>query len=94
MCVAAALLFSLKDFRLFAIRADRRAPSSLRSHPARLRQRFVSMFDTKDPTRRDRVAMLWEGERMIVAQPVDGRRTQHGGAALRRVSRGPDAVSG
>jgi O-antigen ligase len=71
VCAAAALLFSLKDFRLFAI-APVAAAIFFALAPGQITQRFVSMFDTKDPTRRDRVAMLWEGERMIVAYPLTG----------------------
>ena len=34
--------------------------------------RFVSIFDVRDPTNRDRLAMLREGEHMIGAHPLFG----------------------
>ena len=40
--------------------------------PPQVTQRFYSMFDLKDPTSRDRVAMLREGVRMIAADPLTG----------------------
>jgi O-antigen ligase len=91
MCVAAALLFSLKDFRLLAI-APIVAAIFFALAPGQITQRFVSMFDTKDPTRRDRVAMLWEGERMILANPLTGVGPN---MVERRYAeyRGPDAVN-
>jgi O-antigen ligase len=71
VCMAAALLFALKDFRLFAI-APIVAAIFFAFAPQMIMQRFVSMFDAKDPTRIDRVAMLREGERMIAAHPIVG----------------------
>ena len=46
--------------------------SSSRSRRDRSRKRFASMFDLNDPTSRDRVAMLREGEHMIRAHPLTG----------------------
>ena len=46
MCAAAALLFSLKDFRLFAV-APIAAAVFFALAPGQITQRFVSMFDTK-----------------------------------------------
>ena len=91
VCAAAALLFSLKDFRLFAI-APVVAAVFFAFAPGQITQRFVSMFDTKDPTRRDRVAMIWEGERMILAHPLTGVGPN---MVERRYAeyRGPDAVN-
>jgi hypothetical protein len=40
--------------------------------PQMIMQRFQSIFDAKDPTRLDRVAMLREGGRMIAAHPIVG----------------------
>jgi putative inorganic carbon (HCO3(-)) transporter len=40
--------------------------------PPQVTQRFYSMFNLKDPTSRDRVAMLREGFRMIEADPLTG----------------------
>ena len=71
VCAAAALLFALKDFRLFAI-VPVVAAVFFAIAPGQITARFVSMFDKKDPTRIDRLAMLEEGERMIVAHPLAG----------------------
>ena len=88
--VAAAVLFSLKDFRLFAV-IPIVAAIFVALAPGQITQRFVSMFDLKDPTNRDRVAMLHEGERMIRAHPLVGV----GPTMVQRLYadyRGPDAV--
>jgi O-antigen ligase len=71
VCVAAALLFSLKDFRLFAV-IPIVAAVFVAAAPSSISQRFVSMFDLKDPTNRDRLAMIHEGERMVRAHPLTG----------------------
>jgi O-antigen ligase len=71
VCTAAALLFALKDFRLFAI-LPIVAAAFFALAPGMITKRFVSMFDNKDPTRIDRVAMVHEGERMIAAHPLTG----------------------
>ncbi|HXI30047.1 MAG TPA: O-antigen ligase family protein [Vicinamibacterales bacterium] len=71
VCAAAALLFALKDFRLFAI-LPIVAAIFFALAPGMITKRFVSMFDNKDPTRIDRVAMMHEGERMIAAHPLTG----------------------
>jgi O-antigen ligase len=71
VCMAAALLFALKDFRLFAL-VPILAAIFFAFAPQMVMQRFVSMFDRKDPTRIDRVAMLREGGRMIAAHPLVG----------------------
>jgi O-antigen ligase len=70
-CIAAALLFSLKDFRLFAV-LPVLAAVFLAVAPAELTARFTSIADLKDPTNRDRVAMLREGARMVRAHPLVG----------------------
>ena len=59
--------------------------------PGQIAQRFVSMFDLKDPTNRDRVAMMHEGERMVRAHPLVGVGPN---MVLRLYAdyRGPDAV--
>jgi len=88
--VAAAVLFSLKDFRLFAV-IPIVAAIFVALAPGQITQRFVSMFDLKDPTNRDRVAMLHVGERMIRSHPLLGV----GPNMVQRVYadyRGPDAV--
>ena len=71
MCAAAALLFALKDFRLFAI-VPVVAAIFFAVAPGQITQRFVSMFDQKDPTRIDRMTMAHIGERMIVRHPLTG----------------------
>jgi O-antigen ligase len=71
VCAAAALLFALKDFRLFAL-VPVIAAIFFALAPTPITHRFVSMFDAKDPTRVDRIAMLHEGERMIDARPLTG----------------------
>jgi O-antigen ligase len=71
VCAAAALLFALKDFRLFAV-VPVVAAIFFAIAPGQITQRFVSMFDKKDPTRIDRLAMLHEGERMVAAHPLAG----------------------
>ena len=70
-CAAAALLLSLKDFRLLAV-LPVVAAIFFALAPAAVTKRFISMFDLKDPTSRDRVAMLREGEHMIRAHPIVG----------------------
>jgi O-antigen ligase len=71
VCAAAALLFALKDFRLFAV-LPIVAAVFFALAPGMITKRFVSMFDNKDPTRIDRLAMVHEGERMIAAHPLTG----------------------
>jgi len=71
VCAGVALLFALKDFRLFAI-LPIIAAVFFALAPGMITKRFVSMFDQKDPTRIDRLAMVHEGERMIAARPLTG----------------------
>jgi O-antigen ligase len=70
-CAAAALLLSLKDFRLLAV-LPVVAAMFFAVAPAALAGRFISTFDLKDPTNRDRLAMLREGEHMIRTHPMVG----------------------
>ena len=70
-CAAAALLLSLKDFRLLAV-LPIVAAIFFAVAPAALAGRFISTFDLKDPTNRDRLAMLREGGHMIRAHPIVG----------------------
>ena len=70
-CAAAAMLLSLKDFRLLAV-LPIVAAVFLALAPATLNARFVTMFNMKDPSSRDRLAMLREGEHMIRAHPLVG----------------------
>jgi O-antigen ligase len=71
VCAAVALLFALKDFRLFAV-LPVVAAVFFALAPASITHRFVSIFDAKDPTKLDRFAMIHEGERMIAAHPLTG----------------------
>jgi O-antigen ligase len=71
VCAGVALLFALKDFRLFAV-LPVVAAIFFALAPGMITKRFVSIFDNKDPTRIDRVAMIHEGERMIAAHPLAG----------------------
>jgi len=89
-CVAAALLFSLKDFRLFAVLPILGA-TFLLAAPAELTTRFTSIADLQDPTNRDRVAMLREGARMVRAHPFVGVGPNMV-EPLYAEYRGPDAV--
>jgi O-antigen ligase len=91
VCAGAAVLFSLKDFRLFAVLPILLAVF-IALAPGSVTKRFFSMFDMNDPTNRDRVAMLHEGERMIQARPLTGV----GPNMVQRLYadfRGPDAVN-
>jgi O-antigen ligase len=71
VCAAAAVLLLIKDFRLLAILPIVGAITFAAAGPA-ITQRLMSMFDSKDPTRRDRVAMLIEGTHMVREHPVFG----------------------
>jgi O-antigen ligase len=91
VCAAAAVLFALKDFRLFAI-IPIVAAIFIALAPGSITHRFASIFDSKDPTNRDRFAMVHEGERMIAAHPLLGV----GPNMVERLYaqyRGPDAVN-
>ncbi len=70
-CAAAAVLLALKDFRLMAILPVLLAVFVALA-PSSVTARFVSIFDLKDPTNRDRVAMIREGERMVRSHPLVG----------------------
>ena len=90
-CVGAALLFSLKDFRLVAV-LPIVGMLIFAAAPAKLTTRFISIFNLNDPTSRDRVAMLREGGRMVRAHPLLGvgpNMVQ----ALYAEYRDPDAVN-
>jgi O-antigen ligase len=70
-CAAVALLFSLKEFRLFAI-LPILAAIFIAIAPGQIAKRYQSMFNLNDPTVRDRMTMLHIGERMIRAHPLTG----------------------
>jgi O-antigen ligase len=70
-CAGVALLFALKDFRLFAILPVLMA-IFIAIAPGQIAKRYQSMFNMNDPTVRDRRTMLHIGERMIQAHPLVG----------------------
>lgn len=71
VCAAAGVLLLVKDFRLLAVLPLVGAITFAAAGPA-ITQRLMSMFDAKDPTRRDRIAMLLEGQHMVKDHPVFG----------------------
>jgi O-antigen ligase len=70
-CAAAALLLALKDFRLLAV-LPIVAALFFAAAPGKVAARMTSMFNQQDATRRDRMAMLREGQHMIEAHPLTG----------------------
>src|SRR6185295_12635749 len=70
-CVAAALILALKDFRLLAV-LPIVAAVFFAAAPGKVAARMTSMFNQQDATRRDRVAMLHEGQHMIQSHPLTG----------------------
>jgi O-antigen ligase len=70
-CAAVALLLLLKDRRLLALLPIIAALFFVLA-PARVTDRFESIFNLKDPTSRDRLVMLREGVHMIKAHPLLG----------------------
>jgi O-antigen ligase len=70
-CVAASLLLALKDFRLIVILPVLGA-ILLAAVPGAVSQRFESIFDRNDPTRRDRLSMIAAGGRMVRDHPLVG----------------------
>jgi O-antigen ligase len=69
--VAVAALLLMKDFRLIGALPVVVA-IGIAVAPPQVTQRVYSIFDLKDPTSRDRVAMVREGIRMIAADPLTG----------------------
>ncbi len=69
--VAVGLLFALKDLRLLAVLPVLVAVAFAVA-PDNVTHRFYSMFDLKDPTSRDRVAMLHTGLHMVRDHPLTG----------------------
>jgi O-antigen ligase len=70
-CAAAALLLLLKDRRLLALLPIVAALFFLLA-PTAITNRYASIFSLKDPTNRDRLAMLREGAHMVRDHPVFG----------------------
>jgi len=71
VCAAAAVLLIIKDFRLLAVLPIVGAITFAAAGPA-ITHRLMSMFDANDPTRRDRIAMLIEGQHMVRDHPIVG----------------------
>jgi O-antigen ligase len=71
ICAAAALLFALKDLRLMAVFPIVIA-LALALAPSSVTARYLSTFNLKDPTIRDRMAMLREGVHMTRSHPWFG----------------------
>jgi O-antigen ligase len=70
-CAAAAVLLTLKDFRMLAV-LPVLAAILLASAPTTVQARFMSIFNMQDPTNRDRLAMIREGGQMIRTHPLFG----------------------
>jgi O-antigen ligase len=70
-CAAVALLFLLKDKRLLAV-LPVVALIFFAVAPARVTDRFESIFNLKNPTNLDRLVMMREGVHMIKDHPVLG----------------------
>jgi O-antigen ligase len=70
-CVAAALVFILKDLRLTAL-IPVAVALMFAIAPDGIVDRMVSMFDLNDPTNRDRLAMVNTGTAMIADHPLTG----------------------
>jgi O-antigen ligase len=68
---AVALLIAMKDFRLLVV-LPVIALVVFAFAPVTVTARFASMFDLKDDTTRDRVAMLREGQHMVRDHPLVG----------------------
>jgi O-antigen ligase len=71
VCAAIALLLLLKDRRLLAVLPILAAVFFVIA-PARITDRFESIFNLKNPTNLDRLVMLREGVHMIKDHPVLG----------------------
>ncbi len=70
-CAGLAFLLLLKDLRLMAVMPVLAALFFVLA-PPQVTNRFMSMFDARDPTRADRVTMLKVGTRMVEANPLAG----------------------
>jgi O-antigen ligase len=70
-CSAVAVLFLLKDFRLLGILPLIVVVFFLAA-PGDLQKRFFSIFDPRDLSNRDRLAMLEAGGRIVRDHPVAG----------------------
>jgi O-antigen ligase len=68
---AVAVLFLIKDFRLLVILPVVAAVFFLAA-PADIQKRFASIFDPRDLSNRDRIAMLEAGGRIVRDHPLTG----------------------
>ena len=71
VCVGVSLLFILKDFRLTGLIPVVIALLFALA-PDRITDRIMSVFDLRDPSSRDRVAMVQTGVEMIKDHPLTG----------------------
>jgi O-antigen ligase len=71
VCVGVSLLFILKDFRLTGLIPVVIALLFALA-PDRITDRIMSVFDLRDPSSRDRVAMVQTGAAMIKDHPLTG----------------------
>ena len=81
-CAGIAFLLLLKDLRLMAVMPVLAALFFVLA-PPQVTNRFMSMFDARDPTRVDRVTMLKVGSRMVKANPLVGVGPTRVGARYR-----------
>src|SRR5688572_2574323 len=81
-CAGIAFLLLLKDLRLMAVMPVLAALFFVLA-PPQVTNRFMSMFDARDPTRVDRVTMLKVGSRMLKAHPFAGVGPTRVGARYR-----------
>ena len=70
-CAGVGLLFALKNFRLLGL-VPIAVALMFALAPDSIAARMVSVFDLKDPTRVDRVAMMRTGIAIIKSQPLTG----------------------
>lgn len=70
-CVAVGLLFILRDLRLLGLLPVVGA-LFFAFAPDSVTNRMMSMFDLRDPTNRDRLAMVRTGEAMVRDHPLTG----------------------
>jgi O-antigen ligase len=71
VCVGVSLLFILKDFRLTGL-IPVIVALLFALAPDRITDRIMSVFDLRDPSSRDRVAMLQTGAAMVKDHPLTG----------------------
>ena len=70
-CAAVGLVLGLRDFRLTAL-LPLVIAALFALAPDTVTSRMMSMFDLRDPSNRDRVAMLRTGVAMVEARPLTG----------------------